>query len=318
MRKTTGNEQSVDVNAMLSIAPIALFVYRRTSLTRQTVEALQQNVLADRSDLIIFSDGPKNAKAIKSVQEVRKYINSIDGFKTVTVIERETNLGLASSIINGVTGVCNEYGRVIVLEDDLITSPYFLLYMNQALDIYKDEHQVISIHGYMYPVSTKLPETFFIKGADCWSWATWKRGWILFENDGQKLLKEISDKSLENEFNFNNSYDYIKMLRNQINGKNDSWAIRWYASAFLRDKLTLYPGVSLVKNIGIGNSASHGSTFLPPPQYIYDSALATKPVDVKLMPIEESKPSRKAIEEFFRRLRPTILQRLIFRLRKLH
>jgi hypothetical protein len=304
---------------MSNHAPIALFVYRRPTLTRQTVEALQRNVLADRSDLIIFSDGPKNAKAIKSVQEVRKYINAIDGFKSIKVIEQETNLGLASSIINGVTKVCNDYGKVIVVEDDIVTSPYFLLYMNQALEIYKDVDQVISIHGYMYPVSTKLPETYFIKGTDCWGWATWKRGWNFFESDGTKLLNEIIMKKKQKEFNFNDSCDYIKMLRNQIKGKNDSWAIRWYAAAFLRDKLTLYPGYSLVRNIGIGESAaSHGSTILPQPQYIYDSASATKPVDVKLIPIKESTSSRKAMEEFFRQARPTIFQRLIFRLRKIH
>ena len=303
---------------MLNPAPIALFVYKRPMLTRQTVEALRQNILADESDLIIFSDGPKNAKITESVQEVRKYINAVDGFKSIKVIEQETNLGLASSIINGVTKACNEYGRVIVLEDDLLTSPYFLLYMNRALDIYKDEHRVISIHGYTYPVSAKLPETYFIEGADCWGWATWKRGWDLFESDGTKLLNEIMMKKQQKEFNFNDSYDYIKMLRNQIKGKNDSWAIRWYASAFLRDKLTLYPGSSLVKNIGIGVSASHGSNILPQPQAIYDSVLATQPIDVSLIPIEESKSSRKAIEEFFRRSRPSIFQRLIARLRKGH
>lgn len=303
---------------MSNQAPIALFVYRRPTLTRKTVEALQQNVLADRSDLIIFSDGPKNAKAIKSVQEVREYINAIDGFKSIKVIEQETNLGLASSIINGVTKVCNEYGRVIVLEDDLLTSPYFLLYMNQALDTYKDEYRVISIHGYKYPTSIKLPETYFIKGSDCWGWATWKRGWDFFEPDGTKLLNEIMMEEKQREFNFNDSRNYTKMLRNQIKGKNDSWAIRWYGSAFLKDKLTLYPGSSLVKNIGIGNSASHGSNLLPQPCTIYDSGLATQPVNVELIPIEESNVSRKAMEEFFRHSRPTIFQRLIFRLRKVH
>lgn len=297
-------------------APIVLFVYNRPVLTRQTVEALKKNKLADNSDLIIFSDGPKNAKAIKPVQEVRKYIHTIDGFKSIKVIEQETNLGLASSIISGVTKVCNEYGKVIVLEDDLITSPYFLLFMNRALDLYRDEDRVISILGYNYPVSVGLAETYFIKGADCWGWATWKRGWDLFEPDGAKLLNEIIMKKQQKEFNYNDSYDYIKMLRNQIKGKNDSWAIRWYASAFLRDKLTLYPGTSLVQNIGIGIDATHGNPILPVPSYIYDSGLAAQPVNVKLIPLEESKYARRAIEEFLRQSRPTIFQRLIFRLRK--
>jgi hypothetical protein len=305
------------MKTMSNPAPIALFVYRRPTLTRQTIEALQRNVLADKSDLIIFSDGPKNRKHIKSVQEVREYIHTIDGFKTVSVIERESNLGLASSIIDGVTSVCNKHGRIIVVEDDIVTSPYFLLYMNQALDIYMDEHKVISVHGYLYPATVKLPETFFIKGADCWGWATWKRGWDLFESDGAKLLNEILMKKRQKEFDYNDSFAYTKMLRNQIKGKNDSWAIRWYASAFVKDKLTLYPGDSLAQNIGIGFEATHGNAFLPHPPDNYHCELATQPVNVRPIPAEESTFSKQALEEFFRRSRPTIYQRLLYRFRKL-
>ena len=150
-----------------------------------------------------------------------------------------------------------KYDGVIVLEDDLLTSRHFLKYMNNALKIYEKDDEVVSIHGYIYPVKKPLTETFFLKGADCWGWGTWKRGWKLFEADGSKLLKEIEDRQLIKEFDFTGSYPYTEMLRDQIAGRNNSWAIRWYASAFLKNKLTLYPGKSLVFNAGFDGGGTH-------------------------------------------------------------
>ena len=180
----------------MQIAPTALFVYNRLEHTKRVIEALQKNVLASESDLIIFSDGPKHEKDVKKIDEVRKYLKTIDGFKSIEIFEKENNLGLSNSIISGVTEVVNRYGKIIVLEDDLVVSPYFLEFMNNALVKYENEEKVISIHGYIYPIKNKLPETFFIKGADCWGWATWKRGWDLFEPNGQKLLDELLNKNL--------------------------------------------------------------------------------------------------------------------------
>ena len=158
------------------------------------------------------------------IQE-NEYIKNINGFKRVTIIEREKNWGLANSIIDGVTKIVNEYGKIIVLEDDLVTSPYFLKFMNEALEIYNDEPNVASIHGYIYPI-VNLPETFFIKGADCWGWATWKEKWSIFEADGKKLLDELQNRKLQNEADFNGSYGFTQMLKDQIDGKNNSWAVR--------------------------------------------------------------------------------------------
>ena len=151
-------------------APITLFVYNRIDHTRQCVEALRKNLLANESALIIFSDAAKDVGSQNSVEEVRSYLKTIRGFTKIEIIERTNNFGLAKSIISGVTYVVNKYGRVIVLEDDLVTSPYFLIYMNKALDIYKNDDMVASIHGYIYPVKKALPETFFLRGADCWGW----------------------------------------------------------------------------------------------------------------------------------------------------
>lgn len=290
----------------MTLSPMVLFVYNRPWHTRQTIKALQKNELADRSDLFIYSDSPKNEQTEKAVKKVREYIHTIDGFKTITIREREKNLGLAGSIIDGVTAIVNEYGRLIVLEDDLVTSPFFLRYMNDALILYENEEKVISIHGYIYPLSEKLPSTFFLRGADCWGWATWKRGWDLFEEDGQKLLNELEEKKLTRLLDFNRTYNYTQMLRDQIAGKNDSWAVRWLVSAFLRERLTLYPGISLIRNIGLDGIGTHCGT-----SDAFDVKIAQEPISVQPIDIVENAKAKKIIEDYFRYLNPSLLGQLL-------
>lgn len=276
-------------------APILLFTYNRLFHTQECVKALQKNIIAGDSELIIFSDGPKSYEEKGAVESLRKYIKTIDGFKKISVVERGENLGLAKSIIFGVDEIVSRFGRVIVLEDDLVTSPFFLKFMNEALEHYKDVERVISVHGYVFPVATSLPETFFLRGADCWGWATWKRGWDLFEPDGGKLLKEIRTRNLERAFDFGGNYPYTKMLKDQTIGKNDSWAIRWHASAFLEGKLTLYPGRSLVKNIGVDASGTHIGT-----TNIFDTTVSTEPILLTDIPVEENLFARDEIARYFR------------------
>jgi hypothetical protein len=289
----------------MSLAPIALFVYNRTEHLKKTIAALKENELASESDLIIFSDGPKNSSDYDKVNVVRKYSHSITGFKSVKIIEREKNIGLANSIIAGVTEAVNQYGKIIVLEDDLVTSPYFLRYMNDGLDIYEKKEEVISIHGYIYPVKGKLPETFFIKGADCLGWATWKRGWDLFEEDGQKLLDELMQKKMTKEFDFNGTYSYTQMLIDQIAGKNSSWAIRWYASAFLKDKFTLYPGETLVSHIGY-DMGTHCNDKIQKPEELYNSKII-----IEAIPVEENVISKKGIIKYFKCKKRSSLKKVL-------
>ncbi len=295
----------------MNLAPIVLFVYKRPWHTQQTVEALQKNELAKESELYIYSDEAKSEDAQKSVDEVREYIDKIDGFKRITVIKREKNWGLADSIIDGVTKIVNKYGKIIVLEDDLVTSPYFLKFMNDSLKMYEKDKTVASIHGYIYPINN-LPDTFFIKGADCWGWATWKDRWDIFEPDGQKLLDELQFKKLENEADFNGSYDYTKMLKDQINGKNNSWAIRWYISAFLKDMLTLYPGKSYVQNIGFGEEGTHCTSITE----VFDVILSTND-SISKIDVREDLESKRKIELFFNTLKKNIFKRIILKLKVL-
>lgn len=295
----------------MTLSPICLFVYKRLDLTIKTVTSLKGNLYANESDLFIFSDAPKNDEDQLLVLEVRKYIKSIVGFKSVKIIERENNLGLAESIISGVTEVINQYGKVIVLEDDLLTSKYFLKYMNEALDKYENENKVINIHGYIFPVKTQLPGTFFLRGADCWGWATWKRAWVTFEKNEKKLLDEIIEKKLEFNFDHQGVTNNIKMLKRQIKGDVDSWAIRWHASTFLQNKLTLYPGKSLVNNIGMGGESTH----MKKKTFIYDTEIYNSPIELKNIPIEENIFINEVIEKFFISIKPNFIKRYYKKLR---
>jgi len=289
------------------LAPIVLFVYNRPWHTYQTVESLKKNELAAESELFIFSDGAKTNDARLGVDNVRNYIDNLDGFKKLTVIKRDENWGLANSIIDGVTKIVNQYGKVIVLEDDLLTSPHFLNYMNKSLNLYQKADNVASIHGYIYPIDG-LPNTFFIKGADCWGWATWKKSWDMFDPNGQRLLDKVFDKGLEVEVDMNGSYGFTKMLKRQINGQNDSWAVRWYVSAFLNNMLTLYPGQSLVSNIGFDTEGTHCRT-----SKIFDVEL-NQGFKFSGIEVRENVQARKKIELFLKKTNLSLLKKIIFKL----
>ena len=288
----------------MQIAPIVLFAYNRPWHLARTVEALRQNELAGQSDLIVYSDGPRNPDDQAKVEEVRKYLRTIEGFKSIRIVEREKNYGLASSIITGVSETIDQYGRIIVLEDDLVTSPYFLRYLNEGLDYYEKEDRVISIVGYIYPVAD-LPETFFLRGTDCLGWGTWKRGWDLFEADGQKLLAELKKRKLTRQFDFNGAYPYTKMLGHQIQGKISSWAIRWHASGFVRGLLTLFPGRSLVMHIGGDGSGTNCQV-----TNHLDVQLSEVPAPVGGIPVQEHDGARKKIQRYMLSLRLPFLIRL--------
>lgn len=281
----------------MTLAPILLFVYNRPLHVRNSVQSLLSNDLAKDSELYIFSDAAKDEAAKPLVNEVRTFIRSISGFKQIHFVEREENWGLARNIIDGVTRLVNEYGRVIVLEDDLITAPYFLRFMNDALETYKDEEKVGHIQACDFTKDPSLPDTFLIKFTGSWGWATWKRAWKHFNPNGQELLDEMLRRKLNRQFDFNGKYGFTRMLRRQIEGKNNSWAIRWNASLFLADILSLNVGKSLIQNEGFDGSGTNcGSGNL------YDSNLWMKPLPVvKISPIVENKEARNAFMRYYAR-----------------
>lgn len=292
-------------------APIVLFVYNRPTHTRQTVEALQKNALSTDSDLIIFSDAPKKPEAAEAVREVRQYIHQIEGFKSITIVERENNIGLARSIIDGVTKVVNMYGRIIVLEDDLVTSPYFLNFMNMALETYQDDDKVMHISGYMFPIdNTGMPETFFSRTASCWGWATWNRAWRHFEKNPKRLLSEYTEQTIHH-FNMDGSYNFWAQVEQNDRGLIDTWAVFWYASVFQKGGLCLHPKFSMVCNIGHDETGLHcgkSDTFAV--------QLADKPIVYFERNLVENALPLNRIKSFFSLAKPSFLSRVSQTLRK--
>jgi len=236
-------------------APIALFVYNRAEHTRRTVEALRNNALAAESDLFIFSDAPRSPEAQSAVREVRRYIATVDGFRAVTILERSENFGLARSVTSGVTRLIEEHGRAIVLEDDLVTSPHFLEYMNAALRRYEHDEQVMQVAGYMFPVAlTPREDALFLPFISSWGWATWGRAWRHFSRREDAFARILGDRATLHRFDLNGRYKYSKILRAQLRNKVDSWAVFWYVTVFTRNGLVLYPSKTLVQNLGFDGS----------------------------------------------------------------
>ncbi|MEH6305046.1 glycosyltransferase [Olivibacter sp. CPCC 100613] len=244
---------------MQNPAPIALFVYNRPEHTRRTIKYLQENLLAEDSRLFIFSDAAKHGEEEEKVNQVRALIGQATRFKSIKLINRKQHMGLAKSIITGVTQLVNEYGKVIVFEDDLLSSPYTLSYFNEALQRYEKEDSVMQIAAYMFPLSEKeaLTQTFFLRSINSWGWATWKRAWEHFEPDIDQLHTQFDLEKIHRFTVDGTMKNYWKQFMDFKNGKNDSWAIRWHASVFLKNGLVLYPAKSLIENIGHDGSGVH-------------------------------------------------------------
>ncbi len=286
------------------VIPVALFAYKRLDHLKRTINSLKNNDLSDKVELYIFSDGPKKIEDRDYVEQLRIYLSTLSGFAKMTIKESVENLGLSQSIISGVSEVLEIYDHVIVIEDDLELSPYFLTYMNEALNLYQDIPQVASIHGYTLPVQAKLPSTFFLKGADCWGWGTWKRAWDTFEKDGTILLNKLNKQELIREFDLGGLVGNTQMLKDQIAAKNDSWAIRWHASCFLNKMLTLHPGKSLVKNIGLDGSGQHCVEDLS-----LDSQVSLQKTNIEQIEVSESQEALTAYQQFYKsKRRPFVIR----------
>ncbi|MBR5194454.1 MAG: glycosyltransferase [Bacteroidaceae bacterium] len=281
----------------MTLSPILLFVYNRPAHTRRCIESLSINSLAAESELFVYADGAKDEATIDEVEEVRQYIRTVQGFKNVTVIERNENWGLAKNIIDGVSTQVKKYGKVIVLEDDLVVAPHFLRFMNDALETYQNEPKVGHIQACDFTQDSSLPDTFLIKWTGSWGWATWERAWKHFNPNGKELLQELEQRKLTYIFDFNGKYGFTRMLRRQIEGKNNSWAIRWNASLFLKDILSLNVGRSLVQNEGFDGSGTNcGGGGL------YASHLYLEPLTVnKITPVVENRKARQVFIHYYAR-----------------
>ncbi|WP_317899503.1 hypothetical protein [Aurantibacillus circumpalustris] len=288
------------------LAPIVFFAYNRPNHTRQALESLMKNDLAKDSDLYIFADGPKKSASkeqLANLNATRKILKEKQWCKNVYITELDDNMGVDAITIMAVTKLIDTFGKTIVLEDDLLTSKGFLTYMNEALELYKNDDEVMHVAGYVFPIKKEGPGTFFIYGGTSpWGWATWKRAWDNFEPDYKTLYSEIGKKSSSvKQFNFNNTYPYFDMLKSCADDKNP-WDIRWYAAVFLKGAYGLWPTASLVQNIGHDSSGEHcGST-----NQFYHEELA-QDIPVKRIQVKEDSEQRKKISVFLKSLDTTSL-----------
>lgn len=284
---------------MSQYAPIALFVYARPEHTRQTLEALAANPEAKDSLLYVFADGPPDDAAVEvhsRIGEVRRIVRERQWCGEVRIIESDVNRGLADSIVSGVTDVVERHCRVIVLEDDIVTSPGFLDYMNRALDLYDQDARVMQVSGYAYPTDCRSrADSYFLRAMSCWGWATWSRAWRHFESDAAKLLAYwTGEPEKGRSFDLDGSGDYLDQLKANVDARKRTWAVKWFASWMKEGGLCLYPKDSLTRNIGHDDTGENCGT-----TEVYAGSLAEK-VALSSVPRIEDKRMRLALARFYR------------------
>lgn len=244
---------------MAELAPIVLFTYKRVDTLVKTIDALQRNHLALESDLHIFSDAAKGIHDQEMVSEVRKYLKTINGFRSVTIYESKNNKGLATSIIEGVSQILKVYETAIILEDDLVSTINFLDFMNQTLEKYRNDTKIFSISGFSFNLNLEekyFYDVYFLNRGWSWGWATWRDRWEKNDWEIKDYNEFLKNKKAQKLFATGGS-DLNAMLKKQMTGNLDSWAIRWFYNQFKIQGLTVYPVKSKILNEGFGADATH-------------------------------------------------------------
>lgn len=293
-------------------APIALFVYKRLGHLKRTFDALKANDLALESDLYIFSDGPKGNDDEKEIEEVRSYIKSLnDGFKSIHLHFSEKNIGLASSIVKGVTSLVDKEGFVIVVEDDIVTSKFFLSFMNDSLEKYKDKEDIMHVSGYSFPMQGELPPVFLSQMPFVWGWATWRRAWVHYNDDATALVESIKQVSWK-KFNYDGTFNFTSPLEQNAKGTMKTWAIKWQASIFVNGGLCLTPFPSFTNNIGHDGTGEHYDV-----SNKYYNKIFSLTLPEKLLNAKESLEGRIAIKQFLKEIKPSVTFLIYDRIRKI-
>lgn len=292
---------------MNDLAPIALFAYNRPTHLKKTLSALVSNTLAKESELYIFCDnGPESE--LKNINQVRKIATNVKGFKRVIIKFSEDNKGLAESIRDGVNEIISIYKKIIVLEDDLLTSPLFLEYMNKGLNEFENHNEIGAIQGFIYKLDN-APESFCLKWFSSWGWATWQNTWEKVNFDGEFLYDALKRKNKIHDFNIKGAKSFSRILKNQVKGNNDSWAIRMYASLFLENKLSVYPQASYVQHIGF-DSGTHHASLTNNQNQLNGKIYAKKVVDFIQLPLKEDKKMLNQLSFFYKKHKPSFLKKI--------
>ncbi len=292
-------------------APIVIMAYKRVDYLRQTLEAIEKNSLANQSDLIVYSDGPKypeNSTDVANIKLLRELVLSKQWCKNVKLVISDTNKGLNNAFFDGITEVMNTYGKAIVLEEDILVSPNFLEFMNDALNMYENEKNVFHISGCLFKIkTTDLPPSFFLSVANTWGWATWKDRWDKLIRDPAEIMDEIIKKNAYNRLTLDNAEpDYWHQLKANVDGKMDTWDIKWFASIVVNNGLILYSNSNMVENIGFDGSGTHfknGSMGL-------DTKINLRKIKLVKQNVEENKTAKKELIRFFKNNKAGIFQRI--------
>ena len=241
-------------------APIACFCYNRPDKIRKVLDALAKCAEAPKTDLIVFSDAPRNVADEESILAVRKFLHRVKGFKSVTIKERKTNYGLSINLIDGIDSVLTQYDRVIVCEDDIIVTPCFLTFMNKALDVYKPIKKILTISATIpFEGESNSNSVLFGEIAGCWGWATWRDRWALYEKNTEKSFNELRDMELRKRLNMDNRVNIAWQIDANFRQERNSWAVYLNYAAVKYNKLNAYPPKTIVKNIGQDGSGIHGA-----------------------------------------------------------
>lgn len=278
-------------------ADIAIFAFNRPIHLAACLESLKSNEMFEISRIWIFIDGPRTKSDQKSIDSCFEIACKLESENyNIEIVKAAKNLGLSKSIIEGINLVFKNSNKVIVIEDDLEVSPFFLDFCNVGLNKYEFDQRVASVHGFSYGFKKPEKQPYFLLGADCWGWATWKDRWQLLEEDSNKLITQISARGLKKKFDLDGVYPYFNMLLRQAQGEVNSWAIRWHASMFLANKLTLYPDQTLVINNGIDGSGTHAAQ-----SKSFNSPFSNRAINFESVEVEESKKAKRKLKRFLKK-----------------
>jgi hypothetical protein len=238
--------------------PVAVFAYNRPAHIRRALQALSQCRRLDECEFHFFADGPRSEDVRQQVEATRQVLREWAPALNACVVERDGNLGLAKSIVSGVTDLCTRYGRVIVLEDDLVVSPDFLHYMIESLDRYQNDDRVMQVGAFtLSSPLAPVADAFLLPVTTTWGWATWQRAWESFSWVPEDLEAARRDDQWRKLFDLNGSCNFSAMLEDRLAGRNDSWGILWWYAVSRRQGLVVYPTHSLVWNGGFDGSGVH-------------------------------------------------------------
>ena len=295
---------------MLSDVAIVCFAHTRPLHLLRMLNSLLGNNASTLLPIYAYIDGHRSEGEKAVVDECEAILKRFQGVMQIKIIRRASNYGLSSQILAGVSEVLKSYEKIIVLEDDLVLSPHFLDFMIQGLEVYRDNPKVVSIHGYIYPHSkSNLPPTFFVRGADCWGWATWRDRWQSATLDPEYVSREISRRGLVSRLNYDVGNSYSDLLDATLSGMVDSWAIRWHASAILKNQLTLYPRESLVANTGNDGSGTNSKI-----SQSFDQEVSLQPIAVVRSDANESLGGLRVVQQHFSRQRKGVGQAILQRI----